>query len=186
MDQHTGGKWLIHGTKRRKDNQYDYLILNYTPLYAIVQGEVMKRWYALYVFLCSYEFVIWPDCFVEHSCPGGFCPESGTLTRTYSITTLLGTDDWHLANRFSLVYVFVVVYLRRLYHSVSSRSRPCTSVNAPPHRKECPHMHATTPPHHHYHYHADLLTCIEHIRWTILEACVNTCWVYSVKSVSKM
>ena len=21
MDQHTGGKWLIHGTKRRKDNQ---------------------------------------------------------------------------------------------------------------------------------------------------------------------
>ena len=96
------------------------------------------------------------------------------------------TDDWHLANRFSLVYLFVVVYLRRLYHSVSSRSRPCTSVNAPPHRKECPHMHATTPPHHHYHYHADLLTCIEHIWWTILEACVNTCWVYSVKSVSKM
>ena len=21
MDQHTGGKWLIHGTKHRKDNQ---------------------------------------------------------------------------------------------------------------------------------------------------------------------
>ena len=21
VDQHTGGKWLIHGTKRRKDNQ---------------------------------------------------------------------------------------------------------------------------------------------------------------------
>ena len=21
LDQHTGGKWLIHGTKRRKDNQ---------------------------------------------------------------------------------------------------------------------------------------------------------------------
>ena len=21
MDQHTGGKWLIYGTKRRKDNQ---------------------------------------------------------------------------------------------------------------------------------------------------------------------
>ena len=21
MDQHTGGKWLIHGTKRHKDNQ---------------------------------------------------------------------------------------------------------------------------------------------------------------------
>ena len=23
VDQHTGGKWLIHGTKRRKDNQYN-------------------------------------------------------------------------------------------------------------------------------------------------------------------
>ena len=25
MDQHTGGKWLIHGTKRRKDNQLQSL-----------------------------------------------------------------------------------------------------------------------------------------------------------------
>ena len=24
-DQHTGGKWLIHGTKRRKDNQLQSL-----------------------------------------------------------------------------------------------------------------------------------------------------------------
>ena len=22
VDQHAGGKWLIHGTKRRKDNQF--------------------------------------------------------------------------------------------------------------------------------------------------------------------
>ena len=22
VDQHTGGKWLIHGTKRHKDNQF--------------------------------------------------------------------------------------------------------------------------------------------------------------------
>ena len=28
MDQHTGGKWLIHGTKRRKDNQLQSLELN--------------------------------------------------------------------------------------------------------------------------------------------------------------
>ena len=27
MDQHTGGKWLIHGTKRRKDNQLQSLEL---------------------------------------------------------------------------------------------------------------------------------------------------------------
>ena len=39
----------------------------------------MKQWYALYVSLYSYEFVIWPDCFVGHSCPGGICPESDML-----------------------------------------------------------------------------------------------------------
>ena len=44
-----------------------------------------------YVFLYSYEFVIWPDCFVGHSCPGGICPESGPLSLTCSITTTLGT-----------------------------------------------------------------------------------------------
>ena len=27
VDQHTGGKWLIHGTKRLKDNQFDILEL---------------------------------------------------------------------------------------------------------------------------------------------------------------
>ena len=27
MDQHTGGKWLIHGTKHRKDNQLQSLEL---------------------------------------------------------------------------------------------------------------------------------------------------------------
>ena len=27
MDQQTGGKWLIHGTKRRKDNQLQSLEL---------------------------------------------------------------------------------------------------------------------------------------------------------------
>ena len=28
VDQHTGGKWLIHGTKRRKDNQLQSLELH--------------------------------------------------------------------------------------------------------------------------------------------------------------
>ena len=36
----------------------------------------------------------------------------------------------------------------------------------------------------HYHHHADFLTCIENIRWKILDACVNVCWVYSVESMS--
>ena len=33
---------------------------------------------------------------------------------------------------------------------------------------------------------ADLLICIEHILWKILEACTNACCVYSDESVSKM
>ena len=28
VNQHTGGKWLIHGTKRRKDNQLQSLELS--------------------------------------------------------------------------------------------------------------------------------------------------------------
>ena len=28
VDQHAGGKWLIHGTKRRKDNQLQSLELH--------------------------------------------------------------------------------------------------------------------------------------------------------------
>ena len=35
----------------------------------------------------------------------------------------------------------------------------------------------------HYHYHADFLTCIEHIWWKSLEACVNVCWEYSCECV---
>ena len=39
----------------------------------------------------------------------------------------------------------------------------------------------------HYHHHAELLICIENIRRKkILWLCINACWVFSVKSVSKM
>ena len=44
-------------------------------------------------------------------------------------------------------------------------------------------MHATS---FNYHHHADLLTCIKHIPWEILEACVNAYWVHSVERLSKM
>ena len=44
-------------------------------------------------------------------------------------------------------------------------------------------MHATPS---HYHHHADLLTCIEHIRWKTPVPCVNIWWVYSIGSVSQM
>ena len=33
MDQHTGGKWLIHGTKRRKDNKLQSLDLPFRISY---------------------------------------------------------------------------------------------------------------------------------------------------------
>ena len=44
-------------------------------------------------------------------------------------------------------------------------------------------MHATLS---HYHHHANSLTSIEHMWRKILESCINTCWVYSVESVSKL
>ena len=78
--------------------------------------------YALYVYLHSYEFVIWPDCFVGHLCPGGICPKSGPLSPTCSITTML----------FSLVYFSVDVCLVGVFpHSVSTRRDSCVRVCAP-------------------------------------------------------
>ena len=108
----------------------------------------MKQWYALYVFLYSYEFVTWPDCFVGHSCSGGNCPESGPLSLTCSISTMLGTlltiDTWHM---FSFVYFSVVVCLRGLYHhSVSLWQDPCVSFVHPPpfHAKTNPKRYEAT------------------------------------------
>ena len=62
----------------------------YTLSYYQHQIGSMKQWCALYVFLYSYEFVIWPDCFVGHSCSRGICPESGPLSLTCNIITMLG------------------------------------------------------------------------------------------------
>ena len=42
MDQHTGGKWLIHGTKRRKDNQLQSLEL---PCRTWCFGESNLWWF---------------------------------------------------------------------------------------------------------------------------------------------
>ena len=39
MDQHTEGKWLIHGTKRHKDNQLQGQSIA-TPLWNILVGDV--------------------------------------------------------------------------------------------------------------------------------------------------
>ena len=67
----------------------------------------MKQWYALYVFLYSYESLIWSDCLVGHSCPGGMCPESGPLSLTCSITIVLGTllmiDTYHICSQWYII-----------------------------------------------------------------------------------
>ena len=80
----------------------------------------MKQWYALYVLLCSYEFVIWLDCFVGHFMSWWFLPRIWSSV-TWHAASLFGrypTDEWHLANVFSLVYFSVVVCLRGLYHHI--------------------------------------------------------------------
>ena len=51
----------------------------------------MKQWYALYVLLCSYEFVIWLNCFVGHFMSWWFLP------RIWSSVT------WHAASLFCYV-----------------------------------------------------------------------------------
>ena len=94
----------------------------------------MKQWCPLYVFLYSYAFVIWPDCFVWHPCPDGICPESGPLSLICSITTMLGTL---LTIKLS-IYVFIGIYsvevcLEGVFpHSVSTRRDSCVRVYAPP------------------------------------------------------
>ena len=42
VDQHTGGKWLIHGTKRRKDNQLQSLELSCRYNHNVTVGR--KAW----------------------------------------------------------------------------------------------------------------------------------------------
>ena len=39
----------------------------------------LGHWYALYVFSCSYKCVLWPVCFLGHSYPISFCPESAPV-----------------------------------------------------------------------------------------------------------
>ena len=95
----------------------------------------MKQWYALYVSLYSYEVVIWPDCFVGYSSPGGICPRIWPLAidMQHYYHAMYPTDDWHLACMFSLVYFSVEVCLLVgvFLHSVSIWSDPCVRACVP-------------------------------------------------------
>ena len=97
----------------------------------------MKQWYALHVSLYSYEFVIRPDCFVGHSCPGGIYPESGPMSLDIQHYYHAGfpTGDWHLAYMFSLIYFSVEVSLVGVFpHFVSTSRNPSRWL--PPSRKK--------------------------------------------------
>ena len=43
MDQHAGGKWLIHNTKRRKDNQLQSLKLPCRISKLSVESDILKE-----------------------------------------------------------------------------------------------------------------------------------------------
>ena len=45
VDQHIGGKWLIHGTKHRKDNQLQSLELNIGPRFTGTQLYIKRKYY---------------------------------------------------------------------------------------------------------------------------------------------
>ena len=104
--------------------------MNYYPLFRVSSWNNGMRCMSLYIL---YEFVIWPACFVGHSCPGGICPECGPLSTTGSITTTLGTllmTD--ILQMFSPVYFSVEVCLVSLFpHYVITRRDPCVRVCAP-------------------------------------------------------
>ena len=54
----------------------------------------VSHWYALYVFPSSYKCVIWPVCFLGHSYPIRFCPESDVLSPTLIINSLRPRDAY--------------------------------------------------------------------------------------------
>ena len=65
VDQHTRGKWLIHGTKRRKDNQLQSLeLLKLTIVLSFAtwknalprEGEILYEWHCLVSYINSYLF----------------------------------------------------------------------------------------------------------------------------------
>ena len=44
VDQHAGGKWLIHDTKRRKDNQFQSLKLPYRIFMLVKWAQADLDW----------------------------------------------------------------------------------------------------------------------------------------------
>ena len=55
VDQHTGGKWLIHGTKHRKDNQLQSKAWNSPAEYPRCKFCHIKNWNVLKSKFCHIE-----------------------------------------------------------------------------------------------------------------------------------
>ena len=53
--------------------------MNHNPLFRVRSWNNGMRCMSLY----SYKFVIWPDCFVGHLCPGCICSESTGMQHYY-------------------------------------------------------------------------------------------------------
>ena len=75
----------------------------------------------------------------------------------------------------------MILYELDFNSSASSQSKICAVDRIHNGLKVVFHSRHATPSR--SHRNADLLARIEHIRWKILGACVNACWVYSVESV---
>ena len=58
VDQHTGCKWLIHATKRRKDNQLQSLELPYKIVTFLILVR-SRRWACLVTWFC-YHLIVKP------------------------------------------------------------------------------------------------------------------------------
>ena len=87
------------------------------PLFRVRSWNNGMRCMSYYVLMnLWYDYIASWDI----SCPGGFCPESGPLSlgMQHHYFARYPTDEWHLANVFSLVYFSVVVCLRGLYHHI--------------------------------------------------------------------
>ena len=141
-----------------------------------------------------YEFVLWPNCSWDISCPGDFCPETGPrVPWQHHCLAWWPTGRLPFSKRVFIGIFSLVVCLRALYHHIrlaysnkyrvslvlfprkTEHSLMCTIGRIDYGLKIVYSFRPDTPPH--YHLHAELLISIEHIGENIEES-VNAYWVY--------
>ena len=64
VEQHAGGKWLIHDTKRRKDNQLQSLILRRGPGSEDVDTSTYDRTYQTSFCIYTYLYSVLPGAII--------------------------------------------------------------------------------------------------------------------------